>query len=137
LALLIKRARRQVTNAIRDHLEPVGMSLHAMQIIKHAAAQGELNQLELARQMELEPATLCRLVVEMETQRLITRRRDPEDNRRVLVGGTAAGEALMARAQPAVQAGIQSVVARLTRQEQAELARLLEKLAPADEPEKD
>jgi DNA-binding MarR family transcriptional regulator len=133
---LIKRARRQLTNAIRDHLEPVGMSVHAVQIVKHTAAQGELNQLELARQMEMEPATLCRLVVDLETQQLITRRRDPDDNRRVLVGGTAAGEALMARAQPAVLAGIQSVVSRLTRQEQAELARLLEKLAPGDEPER-
>lgn len=111
------------------------MSVHAVQIIKHAAAQGELNQLELARQMELEPATLCRLVVELETQRLITRRRDPDDNRRVLVSGTAAGEALMARAQPAVLAGIQSVVSRLNRQEQTELARLLEKLVPPNEPD--
>ena len=60
------------------------------------------------------------------------RRRDPNDNRRVLVTATPAGEALIARAQPAVLAGIESVVSRLTRQEQAELTRLLEKLAPAD-----
>lgn len=110
------------------------MSLHAVQIIKHAA-QSEQNQLELARQMELEPAALCRLVVDLETQRLVTRRRDPDDNRRVLVGGTPAGEALMARAQPAVLAAIESVVSRLTRPEQTELARLLEKLAPPDEAE--
>jgi DNA-binding MarR family transcriptional regulator len=50
----------------------------------------------------------------------------------VLVTATPAGEALIARTQPAVLAGIESVVSRLTRQEQAELARLLEKLAPAD-----
>ena len=132
LALLIKRARRQLTNAMRDHLEPLGTSLHTIQVLKRTTGEQELNQLELARQAEMEPAALCRLLNDMEDDRLIARRRDPDDNRRVLVTATAAGEALIGRTQPAVLAGIEAVVSRLTRQEQGELARLLEKLAPVD-----
>jgi DNA-binding MarR family transcriptional regulator len=132
LALLIKRARRQLTNAMREHLEPLGTSLHTIQVLKRTTGEEAFNQLELARQTELEPAALCRLLTDLEDQQLIARRRDPQDNRRVLVTATPAGENLIARAQPAVMAGIESVVSRLTRQEQAELSRLLEKLAPAD-----
>ncbi len=134
LALLIKRARRQLTNAMRAHLEPLGTSLHTIQVLKQTTGKQEVNQLELARQTELEPAALCRLLTELDDQQLIVRRRDPDDNRRVLVTATAAGEALIGRAQPAVLAALESVVSRLTRQEQTELARLLEKLAPTDAP---
>lgn len=126
--MLLKRARRQLTNAMREHLEPLGTSLPTIQILKHSGADEPVNQLELARQTELEPAALCRLLTDLEEENLISRRRDPDDNRRVLVKPTRDGESLMARAQPAVLAGIESVISRLTQKEQAELARLLEKL---------
>jgi len=135
LARLLKRARRQVTNAIRERLEPAGTSLVTIQVLKHTIGGEALNQLELARLTELEPAALSRLLIDLEEQRLIARRRDPEDNRRVLVTATAAGQALVERTQPAVLAGIESVISRLSRQEQAELERLLEKLAPVDDPD--
>ena len=135
LARLLKRARRQVANAIREHLEPAGTSLDTIHVLKHTIGDRPLNQLELARLTELEPAALCRLLIDLEEQRLIARRRDPEDNRRVLVTATAAGHALVERTQPAVLSGIESVISRLSRQEQTELERLLEKLAPADDPD--
>lgn len=124
-----------MTNAVREHLEPAGTSLVTIQVLKHTIGDEPLNQLELARVTELEPAALSRLLIDLEEQRLIARRRDPEDNRRVLVTATAAGQALVERTQPAVLAGIESVISRLSRQEQAELERLLEKLAPVDDPD--
>ncbi len=133
LARLIKRARRQMANAVRERLEPRNTSLHTVQIMKRIVADEQLNQLELARQIELEPAALCRLVSDLEDRGLVVRRRDPDDNRRVLVAATAAGQTLLARAQPHVLAGIEAMLARLTRTEQRELTRLLEKLAPEDE----
>ena len=133
LAKVIKRARRQMSNAVREQVEPIGTTLHAVQIIKLAVAQGQLSQLELARQVEQEPAALCRLVADLESKRLVVRRRDPEDNRRVLVAATPAGEALLARAQPRVRSGLEGMIRRLTRDEQVALCELLEKLAPDDE----
>jgi len=133
LAKLIKRARRQIGNAIRETLEPIGTSLHTVQIIRRLTEHGELNQLELARQIELEPAALCRRVAELDAEGLVVRRRDPDDHRRVLVAATATGAALLARAHPKVVAGIEAMVSRLTQKEQTALRLLLEKLAPEDE----
>jgi DNA-binding MarR family transcriptional regulator len=132
LAHLFKRVRRQLQSRIREHLEPAGISLPTVQIIKRMAAGGSPSQLELAQDIELEPAALCRLVTELEEQRLVVRRRDPEDKRRVLVSPTRDGLALLTRTQPLVLAGINATVSRLTAAEQAQLCRLLEKLADGD-----
>jgi DNA-binding MarR family transcriptional regulator len=128
LAKLIKKARRQVTNAIRAELEPIGVSMPVVQLMKLVIAGGDLSQLECSQEIELEPGALCRLLGDLEEQKLVTRRRDPEDKRRVLVAATTSGSTLLARAQPRVLAGIDGMFSRLTRTEQGELCRLLEKL---------
>jgi DNA-binding MarR family transcriptional regulator len=134
LAKLIKRARRQMTNALRERLEPMGTSLTVIQVMKRVVEEGALNQLDLARKLEVEPSALCRLVIEMESQRLVLRARDPEDNRRVLVSAAPAGEALLGRAQHHMRAALERTASRLTPSERIELGRLLEKLVEGDEP---
>jgi DNA-binding MarR family transcriptional regulator len=128
LAKLIKKARRQMSTAIRGELEPIGVSLPMVQVIMRVGAGGDLSQLELAQELELEPAALSRLLAELEEQRLVTRRRDPEDKRRVLMAATPAGAALLTRAQPRVMAGLHALFARLSGREHQELCRLLEKV---------
>jgi DNA-binding MarR family transcriptional regulator len=122
-----------MSNAIRAELEPIGVSLPVIQIIKRVTDDGGLSQLELAQELELEPAALSRLLTYLEAQRLVTRRRDPVDKRRVLMAPTASGTTLVTRAQPHVSAGIDATFSRLTRAEQGELRRLLEKLACGEE----
>jgi DNA-binding MarR family transcriptional regulator len=122
LAKLIKKARRQMSNAIRGELEPIGVSLPVVQVIMRLGSGGDLSQLEL------EPAALSRLLAELEEQRLVTRRRDPGDKRRVLMTATRAGAALLTRAQPRVMAGLDTLFARLSGREHDELCRLLEKI---------
>jgi DNA-binding MarR family transcriptional regulator len=128
LAKLIKKARRQMSNAIRGELEPIGVSLPVVQVIMRLGSGGDLSQLELAQELELEPAALSRLLAELEEQRLVTRRRDPGDKRRVLMTATRAGAALLTRAQPRVMAGLDTLFARLSGREHDELCRLLEKI---------
>ena len=122
-----------MTNALRERLEPIGTSLPVIQIIKRVVEEGALSQLDLARKIELEPSALCRIVIELESRGLVTRSRDPADNRRVLVTATLAGEALLGRAQPHMRAGLETMASRLTRSERNELCGLLEKLVEGDD----
>src|SRR5262249_28574206 len=100
LAKLIKKVRRQMTNAMRAEVEPLGTTLPTVQIIKRIAGGCDLSQLELAQDLELEPAALSRLMSGLEEQALVTRRRDPDDKRRVLMAATPAAAALLERAHP-------------------------------------
>lgn len=129
LCHLIKKVRRRMSTSIRAELEPIGVSLPVVQIIKRLSARGDLNQLQLAQDIELEPAALSRLLADLEEQQLVTRRRDPGDKRRVLITVAPSGAALLAKAQPRVNAGVNTLFARLTRAEQGQLSRLLEKVA--------
>lgn len=119
-------------NAVRVELEPLGVSLCIVQIIKRLATGGDLSQLELAQELEVEPGALSRLLTELESQRLVKRRRDPQDKRRVLMVATPAASTLLVRAQPRLLAGVNSAFSRLSRAEHGELCRLLEKVAGDD-----
>ncbi len=122
-----------MANAIREELDPIGVSMPVVQAIKIIASGHALSQLELAQEIELQPAALSRLLADLEAQRLVTRRRDPGDKRRVLMALTAAGAALLARAQPRVWAGCDALFSRLTRAEHGELCRLLHKLTDEED----
>jgi DNA-binding MarR family transcriptional regulator len=104
-----------------------------VQVIMRVGAGGDLSQLELAQELELEPAALSRLLADLEEQRLVTRRRDPEDKRRVLMAATPAGAALLTRAQPRVMAGLHALFARLSGREEEQLCRLLEKVVSEED----
>lgn len=128
LAKLVRKAWRQMSNGARMELEPFGTSLPVVQIIKRIVSGEDMSQLEVAQELELEPAALCRLVTELEAQDLVTRRRDPGDKRCVLMTATPSGVALLARTQPRVLASVEAKLSRLTGPERGELCRLLEKL---------
>jgi DNA-binding MarR family transcriptional regulator len=136
LATLLKKARRQMTLAIKAQLEPTGACLAAIHLLKRATAGDSLSQLELSQEIELEPAALSRLLAELEEDALVVRRRDPHDKRRVLMEATPAGLALLDRTRPLVLAGVKTLTSRLDQDEQRQLCRLLEKLS-GTEPSED
>ena len=133
LACLLKKVRRRIATSIRAELEPIGLSWPVVQIIKRLSSGGDPNQLQLAQDIELEPAALSRLLADLEEQKLVTRRRDPGDKRRVLITVAPPGAALLAKAQPRIQAGVDALFSRLSRAEQGQLCRLLEKLTDEEE----
>ena len=133
LCHLIKKVRRRMSTSVRAELDPIGVSLPVLQIIKRLSAGGDLNQLQLAQDIELEPAALSRLLADLEEQKLVTRRRDPGDKRRVLISVAPPGAALLTKARPRVTAGVNALFSRLTLAEQGQLARLLEKLTDETE----
>jgi DNA-binding MarR family transcriptional regulator len=100
-------ASRTVVSLYRPLLEPMGLT-HPQYLVMLALWESEpLRVSELADRLSLEPATLSPLVKRLETSGLVTRRRDPDDERAVAVTLTASGTALRARAEripPAVVA---------------------------------
>ncbi|HET7820171.1 MAG TPA: MarR family transcriptional regulator [Ornithinibacter sp.] len=100
-------ASRTVIGLYRPLLEPMGLT-HPQYLVMLALWEDEpLRVSELADRLSLEPATLSPLLKRLESAGLVTRRRDPHDERAVAVGLTPAGRRLRARAEqipPAVMA---------------------------------
>ncbi len=100
-------ASRTVISLYRPLLEPMGLT-HPQYLVMLALWEDEpLRVSELADRLSLEPATLSPLLKRLEAAGLVTRRRDPDDERAVAVGLTPAGRRLRARGRaipPAVMA---------------------------------
>ena len=100
-------ASRTVISLYRPLLEPMGLT-HPQYLVMLALWEDEpLRVSELADRLSLEPATLSPLLKRLEAAGLVSRRRDPDDERAVAVTLTPAGRRLREDAEripPAVMA---------------------------------
>jgi DNA-binding MarR family transcriptional regulator len=87
-------ASRTVVGVYRPVLEPLGLT-HPQYLVMLALWGSEpLSVTELSRMLELDAGTLSRLLKRLESAGLVTRERNPADERSLAVGLTAQGRAL-------------------------------------------
>jgi DNA-binding MarR family transcriptional regulator len=87
---LLSTAARLVELAWTEHLESVGIT-HAGLIALHVLQAGPSSQVELAHSCHVRAQTMSRILDRLERDGNVTREADPQDRRRTLVHGTAAG----------------------------------------------
>ena len=91
-------ASRTVISVYRPVLEPMGLT-HPQYLVMLALWGGEpLSVTELSRRLELDPATLSRLLRRLESAGLVRRDRNPADERSLAVALTARGRELRTQA---------------------------------------
>ncbi|WP_010627589.1 MarR family winged helix-turn-helix transcriptional regulator [Halomonas sp. KM-1] len=91
--------------------------------------KGSLDQITLGGYTALDRNTVAVVVKKLEERGLVTRRRNPEDRRSMLVTLTDAGEALRMEAEAAVLQAQDDILGPLDEQERETLCRLLQRLA--------
>jgi DNA-binding MarR family transcriptional regulator len=101
-------------------------ALNALAVIE--AADAPLPAGEITAAMHISTATMTRVLDTLERKDLVRRQADPGDRRRVLLGITPAGVALLDQLLPAVQQAVTSTMSSL---DDAELQRLLDALRVA------
>jgi DNA-binding MarR family transcriptional regulator len=84
-------ASRNVIGLYRPLLEPMGITHPQYLVMLALWEEAPLRVSELARRLSLEPATLSPLLKRLETTGLITRERDPSDDRALAVSLTTKG----------------------------------------------
>ena len=98
-------AARNVVAVYRPLLEPLGLT-HPQYLVMLALWQhGQLSVKDLSRLLQLDPGTLSPLVKRLEVAGLVSRGRDPRDERALAIVLTGAGRALRAQAER-IPAGI-------------------------------
>lgn len=91
-------ASRAMTRAYADLLGPVGLTYpQYLVLLALWEAPGALSVGELGARLQLDSGTLTPLLKRLEAMGHVERRRDPDDERRVLVELTAAGVELQDR----------------------------------------
>ena len=92
-------AARNVVAVYRPLLEPMGLTHPQYLVMLALWEESPLTVTELGRRLSLEPATLSPLLKRLEAGGMVTRQRDPRDERALAVSLTAKGRRTRARAE--------------------------------------
>jgi len=106
----------------------IGMSQPRRQMLTLVAQAGEISHAVLQQQLALDGATITRLVKQFESEGVLSRRLDPQDNRYTLVALTASGQQIVAELRAAHSAFQTRLLAGITSAEQETMIGALAKL---------
>ena len=97
---LARHAHRAFAKALAGELAPHGILGAQWSVLRVLWEHEGLSQVDLAERMRVEKASLTSVLDGMERRKLIARRRNGEDRRRVNINLTAYGRSLKARLLP-------------------------------------
>jgi DNA-binding MarR family transcriptional regulator len=126
---LLSKLGRVTSHRFAEAMEPFGLDPRQFAVITVLAAHDGVAQQELAERLLIHPSSMVAVVDDCETAGLLERRRDPADRRRYAIHLTPKGRSVLARARNAAAALHRDMFAELDAAEQADLHRLLLRLA--------
>jgi DNA-binding MarR family transcriptional regulator len=106
----------------------IGMSQPRRQLLTLVSQAGEISHAALQQQLAVDGATITRLVKQFESEGMLSRRLDPQDNRYTLVALTASGQQIVAELRAAHSVFQTRLLAGITSAEQEGMIRVLERL---------
>lgn len=126
----VLRSLRRIIRAVdlysRKLISHHGLSGPQLVCLRQLSDSGPLQTGQLANAMSLSAATVCGILDRLEARKLVTRKRQLDDKRRVVVGLTAAGRKLVRQAPPPLQDHFLAKLRALPLDEQAQISRTLE-----------
>lgn len=98
LCFALYRASGQMTRAYRDLLEPLGLTYPQYLVMMALWERSPRTVNEIGEAVDLDSGTLTPLLKRLESSGYVSRRRDKDDGRRVMIKLTAAGDRLRQQA---------------------------------------
>lgn len=109
----LRRIMRAIDMHSRHLVQQLGVTGPQLMVLRELARNGAMPVGSLAKAVSLSHATVTGIVTRLEKRGLVQRSEDDQDRRRVLVGVTSVGEALLATAPPPMQESFITELERL------------------------
>ena len=106
----------------------VGLSQLRRQLLTLLSEIGEISHAALQQHLAVDGATITRLVKQFESEGMLSRRLDPQDNRYTLVSLTASGQHMIAGLSAAHRLFQARLLAGIPKEEQEMALRVLERV---------
>jgi homoprotocatechuate degradation regulator HpaR len=97
LPMQLLRAREALMQQFRPHLRARGLSEQQWRVVRALVETGSMEINTLGEACQIHPASLSRMLPNLEKEGRIERRADPDDQRYTIVSITAKGRALFER----------------------------------------
>jgi len=104
LPVLLLRARETVLSYFRPMLRANGLTEQQWRVLRALDSEGAMEAAELARVANILPPSLSRILKLMERKDWITRRTEPTDLRRSVIGLSRKGRAVIRKIAPQAEA---------------------------------
>ncbi len=127
LPMQLLRAREALMQEFRPHLRKQGLSEQQWRVLRALAETGSMDINALGEICQIHPASLSRMLPNLESEGRIERRADRDDQRYVIVSITAKGKALFQRMAKESEQIYASIERRMGTRELKALYELLEK----------
>src|SRR5450631_774009 len=125
LLYVVKQVELAVRARLDEILRPVGLTVLQYTALTVLERHPDLTSAQLARNSFVTTQSMADMVTTLEARGLIERRRDPADRRRLVIGLTADGSALIRRYRGKVRDLERRMLSGLTDQQVEELRRYL------------
>ncbi len=112
LPMALLRARETVMDEFRPMLDRHGVTEQQWRVVRVLAEAGQLDASEVAVGASILAPSLTRIIRNLEDRKLIRRKKDAADGRRVILEIAPAGAALIRRAMPESAAAYERLDAR-------------------------
>src|SRR3954463_12674954 len=123
--LLMIKLGRITMHRFTEALEPFGIRPRHVAALIELRDRGELTQQSLCTQLHLDPTNLVAILNELEERGYATRRRDPQDRRRHIVGISAKGLKVIDKVTQVMDSVEDDLLADFDASEREQVARLL------------
>jgi homoprotocatechuate degradation regulator HpaR len=127
LPMQLLRAREALMQQFRPHLREKGLSEQQWRVIRALAEAGSMDINALGEVCQIHPASLSRMLPNLERDGRIERRTDRDDQRYTIVSITAKGKALFQRVAKESEQIYASIERRIGTRELTMLYELLDK----------
>jgi DNA-binding MarR family transcriptional regulator len=128
----IVRSLRRIIRAVglysKELLGKRNLTTSQLATLRQLARRGALSAGDLARGISVSQATITGIVDRLESRALVTRVRDREDRRRVVIDLTEAGREVVATSPPPLHERFVLRLAELPTEEREEIARVLDRI---------
>ena len=125
---LLGRAAQQCRSYFDALVEPLGIHGRHFSVLAVLGEGRPMAQVEMSERLGIDRNTMVLLLDDLETRRLVTRRRDPRDRRAHLVSLTDTGREVLAESTALARRTNDEVFAPLSADERAQLHSLLSRL---------
>lgn len=122
---LIYGAGRLLKRLADQRLEPLGLSSAYLPIISELAKHGEMSQKRLAELVRIEQPTMTATLSRMERDRVIERRRNPQDGRSALISLAARTNEQLPAIQAVARTISEDALAELPEHQRAEFRQVM------------
>ncbi len=129
LAFLIAQVGSHAQNSFGKRVDPLGLRLAHVGVLKAIFAADGLTQRELGDALGMFPSNLVRLIDELEKKELVRRGHNASDRRSYTLVLTKKGQSITSELIALTQAHEDYICAALAPREREELTRLLRKIA--------